>query len=279
MACEVSDLPDLHPHRDQDVRRDPATPRDSLIVSLLPVFVFAAILGGWEAWVRIAEVKRYLLPPPSAVAMALIEEPMRYIDAAVTSLSAALGGLLLATLGAFALGVVMAHSRALERALYPPALLLKVMPIVAVYPLVLIWFGFGIWPRVLIAALITFFPVLVNTVIGLRSIDPAAHDFLRALHASRSQIFWRLRLPSSLPYLFAALRICVPLSLIGAVVAEFLSGASGMGQLILVANGDFDTPALFGAVIVLAGLGVSLTVGVSYVEGRVLDWHDSYRGT
>ena len=279
MAREVSDLPELHPHLDQGVRRDPARPRDSLIVSLLPVFVFAAILGGWEAWVRIAAVKRYLLPPPSAVAMALVEEPMRYIDAAVTSLSAALGGLLLATIGAFALGVVMAHSRALERALYPPALLLKVMPIVAVYPLFLIWFGFGIWPRVLIAALITFFPVLVNTVIGLRSIDPAAHDFLRALHASRSQIFWRLRLPSSLPYLFAALRICVPLSLIGAVVAEFLSGASGMGQLILVANGDFDTPALFGAVIVLAGLGVSLTVGVSYVEGRVLDWHDSYRGT
>ena len=279
MAREVSDLPELHPHLDQGVRRDPARPRDSLIVSLLPVFVFAAILGGWEAWVRIAAVKRYLLPPPSAVAMALVEEPMRYIDAAVTSLSAALGGLLLATLGAFALGVVMAHSRALERALYPPALLLKVMPIVAVYPLFLIWFGFGIWPRVLIAALITFFPVLVNTVIGLRSIDPAAHDFLHALHASRSQIFWRLRLPSSLPYLFAALRICVPLSLIGAVVAEFLSGASGMGQLILVANGDFDTPALFGAVIVLAGLGVSLTVGVSYVEGRVLDWHDSYRGT
>ena len=275
MTREVSDLPDLHP----GVSRDAATPRDSLIVSLLPVLVFAAILGGWEAWVRLAQVKRYLLPPPSAVVIALVEEPMRYIDAAVTSLSAAIGGLLLATVGAFALGVVMAHSRALERALYPPALLLKVMPIVAVYPLFLIWFGFGIWPRVLIAALITFFPVLVNTVIGLRSIDPAAHDFLRALHASRSQIFWRLRLPSSLPYLFAALRICVPLSLVGAVVAEFLSGASGMGQLILVANGDFDTPALFGAVIVLAGLGVSLTVGVSYVERRVLDWHDSYRGT
>jgi NitT/TauT family transport system permease protein len=131
---------------------------------------------------------------------------------------------------------------------------------------------------VLIAALITFFPVLVNTVIGLRSVDPQAHDFMRALDASRSQVFWRLRLPSSLPYLFAALRISVPLSLIGAVVAEFLSGASGMGQLILVANGDFDTPALFGTVIVLATMGVSLTVAISYLERRVLDWHDSYRG-
>ncbi|MGE3857936.1 MAG: ABC transporter permease [Dehalococcoidia bacterium] len=269
---EASDLPGLR------ARTESATPRDSLVVMLLPAIVFALILVGWEAWVRIAAVKRYLLPPPTEIARALAEEPMRYIGAASVSLGAAMGGLLIATLGAFLLGVVMAHSRALERALYPPALLLKVMPIVAVYPLFLIWFGFGIWPRVLIAALITFFPVLVNTVIGLRSVDPQAHDFLRALNASRSQIFWRLRLPSSLPYLFAALRISVPLSLIGAVVAEFLSGSAGMGQLILVANGDFDTPALFGAVIVLAAMGVSLTVGISYLERRVLDWHDSYRG-
>ena len=249
-----------------------------MLVMLLPTIVFVLIIGGWEAYVRASGVERYLLPPPTEIARALADEPMRYIDAAATSFGAAMGGLLISTAGAFALGVVMAHSRALERALYPPALLLKVMPIVAVYPLFLIWFGFGIWPRILITALITFFPVLVNTVIGLRSVDPQAHDFLRALHASRSQIFWRLRLPSSLPYLFAALRISVPLSLIGAVVAEFLSGSAGMGQLILVANGDFDTPALFGAVVVLAAMGVSLTVGISYLERRVLDWHDSYRG-
>mgnify|MGYP003346238808 CR=1 FL=1 len=133
-------------------------------------------------------------------------------------------------------------------------------------------------PRMLIAALITFFPMLVNAVTGLRSVEPAALDFMRALHASRTQVFWHLRLPSSLPYLFAAFRISVPLSLIGAVVAEFLSGASGMGQLILVANGDFDTPSLFGAVVVLAALGVFLTASISYVERRVLEWHESYRG-
>ena len=267
---------DVHDLSPVEVRA--TAPRDPAGVVLLPAIVFIAILGAWEAWVRLAEVKRYLLPPPTEIARALAAEPMRFVEAAAASLGAALGGLLIATLGAFALGVVMAHSRALERALYPPALLLKVMPIVAVYPLFLIWFGFGVWPRVLITALITFFPVLVNTVIGLRDVDPPAHDFLRALHASRSQVFWQLRLPSSLPYLFAALRISVPLSLIGAVVAEFLSGSSGMGQLILIANGDFDTPALFGAVIVLAAMGVSLTVAVSYVERRVLDWHDSYRG-
>ena len=245
---------------------------------LAPALLVCALLAGWEAWVRLRDVQAYLLPPPSAVAQALADEPMRYVDAARLSLTAALGGLLVASAIAFTLAVVMAHSRPLERALYPPALMIKVTPIVAVYPLFTIWFGFGIWPKMLIAALITFFPMLVNAVVGLRSIDPSALDFMRALDASRWQIFWRLRLPSSLPYVFAALRISVPLSLIGAVVAEFLSGSSGMGQLILIANGDFDTPALFGAVVVLAVLGVSLTALVSYLERRVLFWQESTVG-
>ena len=245
---------------------------------LVPPLVFAVIVGAWEVAVRALQVKAYLLPPPSAVARALLEEPGRFAGAAAVSLEAALGGLTIATLSAFALAAVMAHSRALERALYPPALLLKVTPIVAVYPLLTIWFGFGMWPKMLIVALITFFPTLVNALVGLRSVDPSALDFMHALHASRSRVFWTLRVPSSLPYLFAALRISVPLSLIGAVVAEFLSGASGMGQVILIANGDFDTAVLFGAVVVLGALGVSLTALVSYVERRVLDWHESSRG-
>jgi NitT/TauT family transport system permease protein len=244
----------------------------------LPPAVFALLLAGWEGAVRGLEVQWYLLPPPTAVARALLDEPGRFAGAAVVSLQAALGGLVIASVTAFALAAVMAHSRPLERALYPPALLLKVTPIVAVYPLFTIWFGFGIWPKMLIAALLTFFPMLVNALVGLRSVDPSALDFLRALHASTWQVFWRLRLPWSLPYVFAALRISVPLSLIGAVVAEFLSGASGMGQLILIANGDFDTPVLFGAVFVLGGLGVSLTGLVSYLERRVLIWHESSRG-
>ena len=240
--------------------------------------VGAALIVGWEAYVRVRHVKAYLLPPPSAVARALVDDPTRFTDAARLSLTAALGGLVIASAFAFALAIVMAHSRQLERALYPPALMIKVTPIVAVYPLFTIWFGFGIWPKMLIAALITFFPMLVNAVVGLRSVDPSALDFMRALDASRWQIFWRLRLPSSLPFVFAALRISVPLALIGAVVAEFLSGSSGMGQLILIANGDFDTPVLFGAVVVLAVLGVSLTALVSYVERRVLFWHESSMG-
>ncbi|MDA0270741.1 MAG: ABC transporter permease [Chloroflexi bacterium] len=257
-------------------RRTAGARAREVALTVLPAATFlAALLAAWEVWVRVREVRSYLLPPPSDVFRALADNPGRFASAAQGSLTAAVGGLLIASAIAFGLAVIMAHSRTLERALYPPALLVKVTPIVAVYPLLAIWFGFGIGPKVAIAALVTFFPMLVNAVVGLRSIDPQALDVLRVLNASRWQIFWRLRLPSSLPYVFAALRISVPLSLVGAVVAEFLSGSSGMGQLILIANGDFDTSGLFGAVFVLAALGVTLTLGVSYVEGRVLTWHES----
>ncbi|TAJ19640.1 MAG: ABC transporter permease [Dehalococcoidia bacterium] len=251
-------------------------PRSSWAAAVLPpVVALTAILALWEVYVRVRDVKDYLLPPPSAVFRALWDDPDRFASAAATSLTAALGGLVLASGIAFGLAVLAAHSRVLERAIYPPALLVKVTPIVALYPLLAIWFGFGIGPKVAIAALITFFPMLVNAIVGLRSVDPQALDAMRVLAASRWEIFRRLRFPSSLPYVFAALRISVPLSLVGAVVAEFLSGSSGMGQLILIANGAFDTASLFGAVFVLAALGVSLTALVGYVEGRVLDWHVS----
>ena len=240
-----------------------------------PALALALLFAAWEAWVRLRDVREYLLPAPSAVARALADDPERYLDAASATLVAAAGGLLIATTLALALAIAMAHSRAVERALYPPALLLKLTPIVAVYPLFAIWFGFGLWPKMLVAALITFFPTLVNAVVGLRSVDPAALDALRSLDASPAQLLWRLRLPSSLPYVFAALRISVPLALIGAVVAEFLSGDGGMGQLILIANGDLDTATLFAAVAVLVTMGVTLTAVLAYGERRVLFWHAS----
>ncbi|MDA0351542.1 MAG: ABC transporter permease [Chloroflexi bacterium] len=253
--------------------------RRSLAVALPPLVALVVLVIAWEFWVRERQIAEYLVPRPSAVFEALRDDPGRFATAARESLAAALGGLLVASLGAFALAVVMAHSRLLERALYPPALMIKVTPIVAVYPLFAIWFGFGIGPKIAIAALIAFFPMLVNALIGLRAVDPAALDFMRALDASRWRVLWSLRLPSALPYVFAALRISVPLSLIGAVVAEFLSGSSGMGQLILIANGDFDTPVLFGAIVVLSTLGVILTALVAYIERRVLFWHASMTGS
>lgn len=254
------------------------TPREVVGVVVPPLFALLIVLGAWEAWVQVGDVKAYLLPAPSAVAAALAAEPGRFLEGARVSLGHALGGLTVGTSAAFVLAVVMAHSRPLERAIYPLAILVKVTPVVAVAPLLIIWFGFGPVPKVLVAALITFFPMLVNAVTGLRSIDPSALDFLRALNASRWQIFWKLRVYAALPFILAALRISIPLSLVGAVVSEWMSGDGGMGQIILIDNGDFDTAGLFGAVAVLALIGVVLTALVAYVERRVLFWHESSAG-
>jgi len=243
-----------------------------------PLVAVALALVAWEAWVQMRDVKEYLVPAPSAVAQALADDPGRFVRAGRTTLGHALGGLALGSGAAFLLAIAMAHSRLLERAVYPLAILVKVTPVVAVAPLFIIWFGFGTAPKVLVAALITFFPMLVNAVTGLRTVDPAAHDFLRALDASRLQVLWKLRLPASLPYVLAALRISVPLSLIGAVVAEWMSGDGGVGQVILIAHGEFDTPVLFGAIVVLAVLGVTMTAVLAYIERRVLHWHESSIG-
>ncbi len=243
-----------------------------------PLVAAAVALALWELWVRARDVKSYLAPAPSAVARALADDPSRFVDAGLVTLLHALGGLAIGAGAAFLLAVVMAHSRSLERALYPLAILVKVTPVVAVAPLFLIWFGFNVWPKLLVAALITFFPMLVNSVTGLRSVDPAAHDFLRALGASRWQLFRKLRLPASLPYVMAALRISVPLSLIGAVVAEWFAADSGIGQIIVIANGELNTAVLFAAVFVLAVLGVTLTGTVAYIERHVLFWHESLTG-
>ena len=247
--------------------------------AVLPALVAATIaLSVWELWVRGRNIKEYLVPAPSAVGRALFEDPTRFIEAGAVSLLHALGGLALGTGAAFLLAVVMAHSRMLERALYPLAILVKVTPVVAVAPLFLIWFGFNAWPKLFVAGLITFFPMLVNAVTGLRTIDPSAYDFLRALDASKWQVSWKLRLPASLPYVLAALRISVPLSLIGAVVAEWFAADSGVGQIIVIANGELDTAVLFAAVTMLALIGVTLTGVVAYIERRVLFWHESSSG-
>jgi NitT/TauT family transport system permease protein len=255
-------------------------PRAGEIVgAVLPALVAATIaLAAWELWVRVRDIKQYLVPAPTAVGRALLDDPSRFIEAGSVSLMHALGGLVIGTGAAFLLAIVMAHSRVLERALYPLAILVKVTPVVAVAPLFLIWFGFNAWPKLLVAGLITFFPMLVNAVTGLRTVDPSTHDFLLALDASKWQLFWKLRLPASLPYVLAALRISVPLSLIGAVVAEWFAADSGVGQIIVIANGDLDTPVLFAAVTMLALIGVTLTGAVAYIERRVLFWHESSSG-
>ena len=169
----------------------------------------------------------------------------------------------------------MAQSRVLERALFPLAILVKVTPIVAIAPLLTIWFGFGLMPKIFIAGLIVFFPIMVNALVGFRSVNPNALALLESLAASRSEIFLRLRLPSSLPYLFAAFRVSIPMSVIGAVVAEWFSGDQGLGKVIYVANNNLEMDTAFAGVFTLALIGVGLFLVTTVLEKRLLFWHES----
>ena len=244
-------------------------------LAVLPLITLAAVGIAWEVTVRLSGVAEYLVPTPSAVGSRLFGDLGYFLFHGLITLIEALGGFAMGTLIALVAAVVMAHSRLFERTVYPLALLIKVTPIVAVAPLFVIWFGFGSFPKMMIAALITFFPVMVNTFIGLRSVNPTTLDFFRLLDAGEAQVLIKFRIPSALPYVFAAFRIAVPLSVIGAVVGEWFTGDRGLGSVIIVAHHNIDMPTLFSAIAVLACIGLGLTGITALVERRVLFWHDS----
>lgn len=245
-------------------------------VTVLPALIGLVVtIAAWEAWIELDNVKPYLVPSPTSVGQRLYEDPGLFIDGGLATLKGALLGFAVGGGFALVLATIMAQSRWLERAIFPLAILVKVTPIVAIAPLLTIWFGFGLMPKVFIAALIVFFPVMVNALVGFRSVNPNALALLQSLHAGRADIFLRLRLPSSLPYLFAAFRVAIPLSVIGAVVAEWFSGDQGLGAVIYVANNNLDMKTAFAGIVTLAVIGVALFLVTSAIERRVLFWHES----
>ncbi|MEE9277882.1 MAG: ABC transporter permease [Dehalococcoidia bacterium] len=242
---------------------------------IIPPIVAAALAGvAWELYIEVSNESKFVLPRPTAVADALFSDIGFFAEQGLRTFWVSAGGLALGTAAALALATVMAHSRVLERALLPIAIMVKVTPIVALAPLFIIWFGFGWQPKVAIAALITYFPVLINGIVGFRDVDPRALDFLRSVHASPVEVYVRLRVPSALPYLFAALKIAATLSLIGAVVAEFFAaGQGGLGSVIAIENVNLRLDRLFAAVLVLAAIGVLMNTTISIIERVVLSWH------
>ena len=254
--------------------------KDALGVSaylLPPAIALALAAAVWELWVRVGRVAEYIVPAPSAILSDLFVDIEYFAFHGAITLGESLGGFGMGATVAITGAIIMSQSRALERSLFPLAVLVKVTPIVAVAPLFVIWFGFGSFPKILVASLITFFPVLVNTLAGLRSVSPEALDLFRSLNASNAEVLWKLRGFSALPYMFAAFRIAVPLSVIGAVVGEWFTGDRGLGSVIIVAHNDLNMPRLFASVVVLAVIGISLTALTWYGEKRILFWHESER--
>ncbi len=256
-------------------RRAPLSLPDfsSTVPYLIPPLIALIIAAvSVEVWVRVADISIFVMPRPTAVIEEFFVNFPRYFSEGMRTLFVSVVGLTLGTVIATLLAGGVAHSHMLERAILPIAIMVKVTPVVSVIPLLIVWLGYGWEPKVTIAALITYFPVLVNAIAGFRDIDPRMHDFFRSVHASRWEIFWRLRMPAAIPFLFAALKISVTLSLIGAVVAEFFTaGQGGLGSVIWIEQNELRLYKVFAAVLMLTVLGVALSTAVILFE-RLWSW-------
>ncbi len=240
---------------------------------LLPVSLAATLLL-WQGIIWLNDYPAYILPSPARVWQRLwlaIAEGALIRHAAVT-LGEALAGLSVGLCLAAVLGYLLAQSRLVERVLAPYIVASQSIPVVAIAPLLIIWFGSGLASKALICALIVFFPALINVIIGVRSVAPDLRDLMRALRASRWQTFWHLELPAALPMLLGGLKIGATLSVIGAVVGELVGPNSGLGFLITQARGQFDTPLVFTAVLTLIIIALALYGAVALLEKRLLAW-------
>lgn len=250
----------------------------SRLVNLLaPLALVAALLGGWEAACRIGEIPPYLLPPPSAVARALISDAPALLASAWNTLSMALMALVAASLFASALALAVALGPVVERAVRPLAVVLQVTPVVAVAPLVVIWAGIDNPERAIVAlaAVVAFFPIFSGAVTGLKSADPDLERLFELYGTARSQRLWRLRLPSAVPYLLEGHRVAAGQAVIGAVVAEFVAGsggAQGLAWRILEAGNRLQTARMFAALVALGLLGALLHALLDRLERAALSW-------
>lgn len=255
----------------------PALPvlRSRIRFDLLSIpFVLAALILIWAGLVHWQEYPAFILPGPIQVwnkAVVLAQNGTLWKHAQVTLLEIGLGlgiGLSLAVV----LGYVLGKSRTLDRLLSPYIVASQTIPIVAVAPLLVIWFGSGLASKVLVTALIVFFPTLVSTMVGIRTVDPDLHDLMRSLRANRWQIFTKLELPAALPVLFGGLKLSVILSVVGAVVGEFVGADVGLGFLVNLGRGVLDTPMIFVAVFALVIIAQALYLLVSLIESYCLRW-------
>lgn len=248
--------------------------RQRLDQAILPLVALVIFLALWEWAVTYFEVPKFIVPPPSDVAVAFTRGFLEahYTWHLLVTLTEALGGFLIGSSFGIMIAVLVVTFPLAERIVYPYIVALQSLPKVAVAPLIIVWFGFGITSKLVIVALVSLFPVLVNMMAGLRALDQEKLDLLNALSASRWQMLRFLRFPNALPYLFAGLNTAIVFSVIGAIVGEFVGATEGLGVLILQANFALDIAGAFSLFIVLAMMGVSLHLILKTIQRHVVFW-------
>ena len=240
--------------------------------SWIAIFIILIFFIVWEAVVVLMNTPVYLLPAPSKIFTTLANNISFYAEATAITLSEALAGLVIGVVAGVLLASILVLLPGLEDGVMTLAIFIKSTPLVAIAPLLTLWLGFGVLPKIIITALLTFFPVLVNIISGMQHVDPALLDLFRSWNASRGEIFRYLRAPTAVPYGFTALKITAPLALIGAVVAEWTGASGGLGRVMWLAYSNLNLPFLFAAIFILAFAGMLLYRVIVWLENRIVFW-------
>lgn len=245
--------------------------------SLYPVATIVVILVLWELAARAGYFPRYILPSPSGIAARFAQMHAFIIKESLFTLQETLLGFGLSVVIGIPLGMLLVSSHTFNRAVYPLLVASQVVPKIAIAPLFLVWFGFGLMSKVLITFLMAFFPIVIAAVVGLQATELEKLHVARAAGASGLQLFWLVRLPNALPAIFGGMKVSITLAVVGALVGEFVAAENGVGRLLLSASGNMDTELLFAGIFALIVIGVVLFLAMEVLEKLALPWHISQR--
>jgi len=241
------------------------------------VLVVITLMGLWEATVRLGDIKSFLLPAPSAVLLSIVQKPLWYMQHAYDTLVETFLGFAFAVVFGILIAIGIVYSRILEQSLYTFLVAMNAVPKIAIAPLFVVWLGTELEPKIAVAALVAIFPIVIDTVQGLRAVEPAMLDLGRAMRGSQLRILWKIRAPYALPSVFAGLKVGISLAFIGAIVGEFISSQSGLGYVVVTSQANFDTTQMFAAILILAVLSLLLFNLIDLAEHLLLPWHASRR--
>jgi NitT/TauT family transport system permease protein len=244
---------------------------------LRPLLFLIFIVVAWDLAIRLFKIPAYQIPAPADVVVVLWQDWRELLQQSWPTTYATICGFLLSALFGIPVAMLIAGSRTVESYVYPLLVFSQSVPKIAIAPLFVVWFGFGIFPKIISAFLLGFFPVVVSAVQGFKSVDPDMVDLARAMQGSRFHVFRAVNLPHAMPAIFSGLKVSVTLAVVGAVVGEFVGSNSGIGYVLQRSIGTFDLPTMFAAMVILALLGVVLFWIVDQIERLVVPWHVSQR--
>ena len=250
-----------------------------LIGFFAPVLTILLIVLLWSASISFFHIPAYLLPSPEEIFRRMVRDWRILLGGTGYTLLCVIYGFAVSVVVGIPLALLIVFNRTSERILMPLVVMSQTIPKVAIAPILIIWLGFGILPKVAITFLIAFFPIVISTAVGLKSVETDMLDLVRSMGAGRLKLLLRVRMPTALPHMFAGLKIAICLAVVGAIVGEFVGSDNGLGYLILTAAGSLDGPMTWAALVVLVAMGVGLFALVSWVEAMVIPWHVSIRTT